>query len=187
MKSLFESSGWGREQMGFTDDPAVFDIAAAAADITTSAGMSPRAVTAVFFASGAGTGGGDPVYIQHVQFFEAAIAEGVLLDKAIGELSDALATGDGVASKMGIKLVDAAATTKVNTLSAAMKVPPPPTTQWAGAVVALHVANVLNVLSIRWGVVRDPARCRYSVNQLVANTYVVVQELQRTEANKGLG
>lgn len=178
MKSLFDSSGWGQEQMGFTDDAGVFDIAAAAIDITTPAGLSPRAVTAVFFASGAGPRGDDVVYIQHIQLFEAAIAEEVLLDTIVQELS--------AAGGAPLRLVDDPHARKVNTLSAAMEVPSPPATRWSGAVVALHVANALNVLRISMGVVRDPSACRYSVEELVTNASVVVQDLRRTELNRGL-
>ncbi|WP_078314527.1 hypothetical protein [Mycobacterium sp. D16Q16] len=179
MTSLFDTSGWGREQMGFTDDAGVFDVAAAALGIAASAGLSPRAVTAVFFAHGAAAAGGDPVYIQHVQFFEAAIAEGVLLDMVVQELS-----APGAAQP---RLVDDPAARNVNMLSAVMKVPAPPTTRWSGAVVALHIANALNVLRISVGVVRDPVACRYSLGELVANASVVVRDMRYADLDRGQG
>ncbi|QCH25592.1 hypothetical protein [Mycobacteroides salmoniphilum] len=178
MKSLFDSSGWGREQIGFTDDTGVFDAAAAAVGFAASAGLSPRAVTAVFFASGAVAAGGDPVYIQHVQVFEAAIAEGVLLDMVVQELS---VVGGGQPG-----LVDDPDARTVNMLSAVMKVPAPPTTRWSGAVVALHIANALNVLRINVGVVRDPVACRYSVTELVTNASIVVRDMRSAELNREL-
>lgn len=178
MKSLFDSSGWGREQLGFTDDAGVFDVASAAVGVAASAGLTPRAVTAVFFAPGSTAAGGDPVYIQHVQIFEAAIAEGTLLDMVVQELS--------ALGRAQPRVVDDPAARKVNTLSAVMKVPAPPTTRWSAAVVALHIANALNVLRISVGVVRDPVACRYSVNELVTNASVVVRDMRCAELNREL-
>lgn len=186
MKSLFDSPGWGREQMGFTNDARVFDVAAKAVNIAPSAGLSPRAVTAVFFGSGAEIDGDDFIYIQHVQLLETPIAERALLDNIIRELSAAMAIGEQEAHAAGVKLVDDPAAKNVHALSAAMKVPTPPTTRWAGAVVALHVANALNVPRINLGAVRDPATCWYSVNELLASASVIVRELRDTEMNKEL-
>ncbi len=176
MKSLFDSSGWGREQMGFTDDAGLFEVAAAAVGLAASASLSPRAVTAVFFACDTGMNGGDPVYIQHVQFFEAAIAEEVLLDMVVQELDAAQPAHRD----------DPAART-VNKLSAAMRVPEPPSARWSGAVVALHVANALNVLRVRVGVVRDPVACRYSVHELMTNASAVVRDMRCADLNRGQG
>ncbi|SPX87956.1 hypothetical protein [Mycobacteroides abscessus] len=177
MRSLFDTSGWGRERMGFTDDAEVFDVAAAAIDRTVPTGLSPRAVTAVFFATDAGTAGNDLVYIQHIQFFEAALAEEALLDLVVQQL---IAVGS-------LKAVEDPAARKVRALSAAMKVPAPPVARWSGAVVVLHLANALNVLRVDVGVVRDPIACRLSVGELVANARVVVQDMRSTELRRGLG
>lgn len=177
MRSLFDTSGWGREQMGFTEDVEVLDIAAAAIGSVVTAGLSARAVTAAFFATGAHMSGDDVVYIQHIQFFEAAIAEEALLGMVAQELSAGRAP----------TLVDDPAARKVITLAAAMQVPRPPTARWSGAVVALHLANALNVLRVDVGVVRDPVACRYSVEELVTHARVVVQDLRSAEANRGPG
>ncbi len=176
VKSLFDSSGWGREQLGFTDDAGLFEIATAAVGIAASASLSPRAVTAVFFACDTGMAGGDPIYIQHIQFFDAAIAEEVLLEMVVQEL--------GAAQP---REIDDPAGRTVNMLSTAMRVPEPPSARWSGAVVALHVANALNVLRVRVGVVRDPVACPYSVHELVTNASAVVRDMRSAERNRGLG
>ncbi|MEU9809227.1 hypothetical protein [Mycobacterium sp. NPDC050853] len=186
MKSLFDSPGWGREQMGFTNDARVFDVAGKAANIEPSAGLSPRAVTAVFFGPSADIDGDHLVYIQHIQLFETPIAEHTLLDNTIQQLSAAIAIGQQEAHGAGVKLVDDPAGKKVHALSAAMKVPTPPTTQWAGAVVALHVVNALNVPRINLGAVRDLATCRHSINELFASASTIIQELRNTDINKEL-
>lgn len=179
MEPRFGAHGWGHEQMALAQDDGVFHLAAQTANIVLPNDISPRAATVTFFATGNGAQGGDLCYVQHVQQFDWDTAERALLEKSIHALYSALAVDLHVAAVMGIDVADDDRAVAVNALASAMKVPAPPQTRWSAAVVALYVPNALNVVRICWGVVRDPAGCDYSTDELIANSYLLLRNLWR--------
>lgn len=183
MGSLFGSDGWGREQIGLAKDDGVFDTAMRAVKVVVPVGLSPHAVTAVFFAPGADSGGRDFAYVQYVQHFERAVAEEVLLEMTTQELTTAFASGMETSVAQGITVVDDAAGVAVNDLAAAMKVPSPPNGRWAASIVALHIPNALHVVGVRWGATIVPYVCRYSVSELIDNSFLLIRNLRRTTVN----
>lgn len=158
----------------------MLSLAAESANITVPAALSPRAATATFFADGDDTPGGDLCYVQHLHHFEWATSERAVLEMSIRALHGAL---HGVAEDppgtnvMGIDVVDDEHAASVNSLAAAMQVPPPLQTRWTAVMVAVYVPNAFNLVSISWGIVKDPAACHYSTNELIANSFRLIRNL----------
>lgn len=70
-------------------------------------------------------------------------------------------------------------------LAEAMKVPPPSRLGWTAAVVAVYVPNAFNFPTDQWGVVQDRRSCQYSLHELLANAFLLIQNLRRTDFTGG--
>ncbi|WP_457072719.1 hypothetical protein [Mycobacteroides abscessus] len=177
MHSLFGSSGWGREQYGLADDDSVFRLAASVINFEVPEGLTPQAITAVFFARGATANHQDVAYMQHAQRLRYKTAERTLLQKAARDLDAALKSQAEGAGTMEVAFGDNVATDRLAEFSVAMGVPPPPQSRWGAAVVALYIPNALNVVEVSLGAVGTNSPRPYSLVELVTGAIVVFQDL----------
>lgn len=180
----FGARGWGAETLGLSPDDGVLDLAVAAANIAVPEGLSPRAATATFFASGDGAPDGDLCYVQHLHHLDWDASERAVLEMSVralgGALRGAWAADTAGENVMGIDVVDDEHCVAVTSLAAAMQVPPPRQVQWSSAMLAVYVPNAFNLVRICWGAVKDPAVCQYSTNELVANSLRLIRNLWLT-------
>jgi len=73
------------------------------------------------------------------------------LEIATRALYGALAADVQVVNSLGIDIVDDPGAVGVAALARAVKVPPPPTSSWEAAVVALYAPNAINAVTLGWG------------------------------------
>ncbi|CNJ93629.1 Uncharacterised protein [Mycobacterium tuberculosis] len=81
---------------------------------------------------------------------------------------------------LGIDSVSDDGAVQIRELSIAMQVPPPPKQRWTAAVVVVYLPNAFNIAVPHWGVVQDRVSCRYSVEELLDNALLIIQNLRRT-------
>lgn len=183
MRPSFGHDGWGYEQLGLANDDGVLTMAARIAGIAVSCGLAPRAATAAFIAGA--VGGKDYAYVQHLHHIQWATGEKDLLGLATLTLTRALAGDSSPATALGIEVIDDAGAGQVRQLAAALQVPPPPQLGWTAAVVAIYVPDAFGFPVDRWGVVQDRQACQYSLNELLTNAFVLIQNLRRTDYTAG--
>lgn len=52
-------------------------------------------------------------------------------------------------------------------------------------VAAIYVANAFGFPTDCWGAAQDRRVCQYSLDELLSNTFLLVQNLRRTDFNRG--